>query len=41
MNKTTLILGSTGLIGSLLLDKLLKHSDYSKVIMVVRKTSAN
>lgn len=37
MNKTALILGSTGLIGSLLLDKLLKHSDYSKVIMVVRK----
>ncbi|MFV0139624.1 NAD(P)H-binding protein [Empedobacter falsenii] len=37
MNKTALILGSTGLIGSLLLDKLLKHSNYSKVIMVVRK----
>lgn len=37
MNKTALILGSTGLIGSLLLDKLLKHSDYSKVITIVRK----
>lgn len=37
MNKTALILGSTGLIGSLLLDKFLKHSDYSKVITVVRK----
>ncbi|MFV0157404.1 NAD-dependent epimerase/dehydratase family protein [Empedobacter falsenii] len=38
MNKTALILGSTGLIGSLLLDKLLKHSDYSKVITIVRKS---
>lgn len=37
MNKTALVLGSTGLIGSLLLDKLLNHSDYSKVITVVRK----
>ena len=35
--KTALILGSTGLIGSLLLDKLLNHSSYSKVITIVRK----
>lgn len=35
--KTALILGSTGLIGSLLFDKLLNHSSYSKVITIVRK----
>lgn len=37
MNKTALVLGSTGLIGSLLLEKLLNHPAYSKVITVVRK----
>ncbi|MFV0185327.1 NAD(P)H-binding protein [Empedobacter falsenii] len=37
MNKTALILGSTGLIGSLLLEKLLNDPNYSKVITIVRK----
>lgn len=37
MNKTVLILGSTGLIGSLLLEKLLNNPNYSKVIAIVRK----
>lgn len=37
MNKTALIVGSTGLIGSLLLEKLLNDPNYSKVITIVRK----
>lgn len=37
MNKTVLIVGSTGLIGSLLLEKLLNDPNYSKVITIVRK----
>ncbi|WP_312923118.1 NAD-dependent epimerase/dehydratase family protein [Empedobacter brevis] len=37
MDKTALVLGSTGLIGSLLLEKLLNHPAYSKIITVVRK----
>ncbi|WP_413534003.1 NAD-dependent epimerase/dehydratase family protein [Empedobacter brevis] len=35
--KTALILGSTGLIGSLLLEKLLNHPEYSTIVSVVRK----
>jgi uncharacterized protein YbjT (DUF2867 family) len=35
--KTTLIAGSTGLIGSQLLELLLKDDDYSKVIAISRK----
>ncbi len=37
MQKTPLILGSTGLVGSSLLNKLLHHPSYSTVITVVRK----
>ncbi len=37
MNKTALVLGSSGLIGSLLLEKLFNHPDYSTIITIVRK----
>ncbi|WP_282628329.1 NAD(P)H-binding protein [Empedobacter sedimenti] len=37
MNKTVLVLGSSGLIGSLLLEKLFKHPDYSTIVTIVRK----
>ncbi len=37
MKKTVLLLGSTGLIGSIVLDRLLNDSVYSKVIILVRK----
>jgi nucleoside-diphosphate-sugar epimerase len=37
MQKTALILGSTGLVGSSLLEKVLNHPSYSTVITVVRK----
>lgn len=35
--KTALVLGSTGLIGAILLKKLLNHPDYSTIVTVVRK----
>ncbi len=38
MNKTALILGSSGLVGSILLQKLLNHSSYQHIIIVVRKS---
>lgn len=37
MEKTVLLLGSTGLIGSIVLERLLNDSVYSKVIILVRK----
>lgn len=39
MNKTAIILGSTGLIGSYLLDLLLAGDDYNEVISFVRKAT--
>lgn len=36
--KTAIIIGATGLTGSLLLTKLLTHSDYSKIIIFGRKS---
>lgn len=38
--KTALIIGSTGLVGSALLNELLAHPAYSKVISFTRKPSA-
>lgn len=37
MSKTALVLGSSGLIGSLLLEKLFNHPDYSTIVTIVRK----
>jgi len=37
MKKTAIILGSTGLIGDLLLHKLLNNDDFEKVLIIVRK----
>ena len=37
MGKSALVLGSSGLIGSLLLEKLFNHPDYSTIITIVRK----
>ena len=37
MNKTALVLGSSGLIGSLLLEKLFNHPDYATIVAIVRK----
>ncbi len=37
MSKTALVLGSSGLIGSLLLKKLFNHPDYSTIVTIVRK----
>ena len=37
MGKTALVLGSSGLIGSLLLEKLFNHPDYSTIVTIVRK----
>lgn len=37
--KTALIVGSTGLIGNILLQKLINSDDYEKVISIVRKPS--
>ena len=39
MSKTGIIAGSTGLVGSLLLSKMLGDSSYSRVISLVRKKS--
>ncbi|MBP9648999.1 MAG: oxidoreductase [Paludibacteraceae bacterium] len=39
--KTALIIGSTGLVGSALLNELLAHPAYSKVISFTRKPSGN
>ncbi|WP_313254876.1 NAD-dependent epimerase/dehydratase family protein [Empedobacter sp.] len=37
MGKTALVLGSSGLIGSLLLEKLFNHPDYATIITIIRK----
>ena len=37
MSKTALVLGSSGLIGSLLLEKLFNHPDYATIVAIVRK----
>ncbi len=37
MGKSALVLGSSGLIGSLLLEKLFNHPDYSTIVTIVRK----
>ena len=37
MEKTVLLLGSTGLIGSMILNQLLGDTSYSKIIVLVRK----
>ena len=37
--KKAIVIGSTGLVGSELISKLLTHSDYSEVISLVRRKS--
>ncbi len=38
MNKTALVLGSTGLVGSLLLEELLKDDIYKNIILIARRS---
>ena len=41
MNKTALILGATGLIGNLLLERLIKDDDYIQIKIFTRKSTGN
>ena len=41
MNKTAIILGATGLIGNLLLQKLIKDDNYSQIKIFTRKSTGN
>jgi uncharacterized protein YbjT (DUF2867 family) len=41
MSKTALILGATGLIGNLLLERLIKDDDYAQIKIFTRKSTGN
>ena len=41
MNKTALILGATGLIGNLLLERLIKDDNYTQIKILTRKSTGN